>query len=144
MKGKKFVSKKGKNVVKVSLEDIRDDVSVEVFTNINTPAIDEVEKVQMAEFFGQVIPSIAQAYQINPDLENLKPQKEAVKDMAAKYNIELDAEAGENKEAMDEIQKIKQTLQGNINKTQTAQLQQQQDEEILETPADAFAPQIPQ
>jgi hypothetical protein len=87
--GKKLVKTEGKTLFEVTPEVIRGDIGVEVYTNLNTPTINEVEKQQLMDFYSQGCVGIANAYMANPELADLKPKNEALKDLADKFNIDM-------------------------------------------------------
>jgi len=61
----KFIKKAGKHLFEVKPEDIMGDIGIEVYTDINTTAINEVEKAQKLEFFN-ALQGITALYAQNP------------------------------------------------------------------------------
>jgi hypothetical protein len=63
-------------------------MEVQVYTNLNAPTINEVEKQQTIEFI-KMLPTIPQAYQSIPELEKMIPQQEMIFNLADRFNIKM-------------------------------------------------------
>lgn len=80
-------------------------MKVDVYTDLNAPTINEVEKAQKMDFFN-TIANITGAYNINPELNSIMPMKKTIRDMAEALNIEVESEGDEKvKEAQNALMK---------------------------------------
>lgn len=87
----------------VTPKSIRGSVKVDVYTDLNAPTINEVEKAQKMEFFNTVS-NITAAYMQNPALEEIMPMNRTIRDMAEALNIEVETAEGEDvKKAQEQL-----------------------------------------
>lgn len=88
----KFKKKKGKSTFQVTPETLRWDLFVDVYTNINAPTINVVDK-QMKLDFMQAVWTISQSYavakQAGMDVDSVIPMKQTLRDLATMYNFEI-------------------------------------------------------
>lgn len=87
----------------VTPETIRGNIKLDVYTDLNAPTINEVEKAQKMDFFN-TITNITGAYNMNPELNTIMPMKKTIRDMAEALNIEVETESNEKvKEEQDKL-----------------------------------------
>lgn len=60
-----------------------------MYTDLNAPTINEVEKAQKMDFFNTVA-NITNAYSTNPELNSIIPMKKTIRDMAESLNMEVE------------------------------------------------------
>ena len=78
-------------------------MKVDVYTDLNAPTINEVEKAQKMEFFSTV-GNITAAYLQNPALEEIMPMNRTIRDIAESLNIEVESvETEDIKKAQDQL-----------------------------------------
>lgn len=63
-------------------------MKITINTSLTAPTIPEVEKSQTMAFYGQGLPGLANAYMMVPEMNDLKPKSEAIKEMADIFNID--------------------------------------------------------
>lgn len=102
-KGGRFVKTSKSSMFEVTPERIRWDIKLDVYTDLNAPTINEVEKAQKMEFF-TTLQNINNAYMTNPMLESIMPMKDTIKDLAESLNIETeDSDEEEVKKEQDKL-----------------------------------------
>lgn len=89
VKWKRVIKSSKNNIFEVKPETIRWSIKLDVYTDLNAPTINEVEKAQKMEFFWTVA-NITWAYAQNPVLEQILPMKKTIKDMAEMFNIDTE------------------------------------------------------
>jgi hypothetical protein len=109
--GKKLVKTKdsASKMFDITPDMIRGSILITASTNLNVSTLNEVEKEMKMTFFGKMA-EIAQAYQINPVLEETMPLKKVVRDMAELYNVET--KTGDDEELQKEKDKLYSEIQG--------------------------------
>ena len=70
-------------------EAIRSQFDIEVKTNFNTPTLRQLERANTVEFM-QAVLELSAALQADPTLSEMMPPDKFIKDMAFKFNIDLD------------------------------------------------------
>jgi len=92
----KFRQKKGMSTFEVTPELLRGDIFIDVFTNTTAPTINAVDRQQKLDLLNTV-GKIAQGYmvakQAGIDLETIIPIKSTLRDLAADYNITVEAKS---------------------------------------------------
>jgi hypothetical protein len=72
----------------VTPESIRGDYSMEVYTDLNAPTMNEIEKAQKLEFFS-TIPNVVAAISSNPEISKAFPVGKVIADLASDYGIDV-------------------------------------------------------
>ncbi len=102
-KGGRFRKSSRSSMFEVTPERIRGSIKMDVYTDLNAPTINEVEKAQKMEFF-TTLQAISQAYMMNPALDSIMPMKDTIKDLAESLNIETQSSDEQDvKEAQDAL-----------------------------------------
>lgn len=92
LKGEKYAkgkfSKSDKSgQFEVKPDFIRGKICMNVFTNLNAPTINEVEKEQKLDFFTRLA-TVGNAYATIPNLDQIIPEKETIKELARLFDID--------------------------------------------------------
>lgn len=88
IKKDKYITTEETSLIEVTPEVIRGQVGVKVYTNLNAPTINEVEKEQLLGFYNTGLTGIANAYMANPEMETIKPKADAIRELARKFNVQ--------------------------------------------------------
>jgi len=89
--GDKFKTKKGKHTFEVTNELLRGDIYTDVYTNLNIPTINAVEREQKLQYMtaiGNIAVGYANAKASGFDIDTILPPKKIMRDLADAYNIE--------------------------------------------------------
>jgi len=92
----KFRQKKGISTFEVTPELLRGDIFIDVFTNTTAPtinAVDRQQKLDLLNTVGQIAQGYMVAKQAGIDLETIIPIKSTLRDLAADYNITVEAKS---------------------------------------------------
>lgn len=86
MKGKFSKSPKS-GLLEVKPDFIRGKICMNIFTNLNAPTINEVEKEQKLDFFTRLV-TVGNAYASIPNLDSIIPEKSTIKELARLFDID--------------------------------------------------------
>lgn len=72
----------------VTPDIIRGDFSMDVYTDLNAPTMNEIEKAQKLEFFS-TIPNVVAAINSSPDIAKSFPLDKVIRDLAEDFGIDM-------------------------------------------------------